>query len=434
MAWGEERRNKVIGASLAMGMMVTLLWHGTPEPASSLLSDLTVTAGRPGSAASKDVSGSTRLHHVHMLQAAGDRLHVLAERGESLLTLVTDELEEACSDEDNWAQFCKNRAEDEDYAEKWEPFCSKKLAPTPECDQEKQSQHELKMIHEELIKSCHDVILNYLSVYGPIPGTCNASAPQEPACQVAFCKQLIATEHEYAAAASPSAPTMPPGTAASECDSIQSMAEWLQCEQRTRSATAFSSNPKHISLAILRLWTWSILHIRQAEGNSDAEHGTGLEQCMCVRCKRPSGSLVCNDITTPCDGGGIETGPDDVFVKCAGLLDVPETEDDPDCDGPDGCPKIMRAEESGGSDAEASEDANVPSPPPPSAPAAEDCDAIQDMDAWLECEQKKRDIPAPPPPPPPPASPPPPSAAQDCDAIIDMAAWLECEEKKRGGR
>ena len=178
MAWGEERRNKVIGASLAMGMMVTLLWHGTPEPASSLLSDLTVTAGRPGSAASKDVSGSTRLHHVHMLQAAGDRLHVLAERGESLLTLVTDELEEACSDEDNWAQFCKNRAEDEDYAEKWEPFCSKKLAPTPECDQEKQSQHELKMIHEELIKSCHDVILNYLSVYGPIPGTCNASAPQ----------------------------------------------------------------------------------------------------------------------------------------------------------------------------------------------------------------------------------------------------------------
>ena len=255
MAWGEERRNKVIGACLAMGMMVTLLWHEAPETASSLLSDSTVTARRPGSAASKHVSGSTRVHHVHMLQAAGDRLHVLAERGESLLTLVTDELEEACSDEDNWAQFCKNRAEDEDYAEKWEPFCSKKLAPTPECDQEKQSQHELKIIHEELIKSCHDVILKYLSVYGPIPGTCNASAPQEPACQVAFCKQLIATEHEYAAAASPSAPTMAPGTAASECDSIQSMAEWLQCEQRTRSATAFSSNPKHISLAILRLWT-----------------------------------------------------------------------------------------------------------------------------------------------------------------------------------
>ena len=47
-----------------------------------------------------------------------------------------------------------------------------------------------------------------------------------------------------------------------------------------------------------------------------ARKTTSLGQCMCVRCKRPAGKLVCEDITTSCSGGGIPKAADDVFVRC----------------------------------------------------------------------------------------------------------------------
>merc|ERR1719261_327180 len=57
-----------------------------------------------------------------------------------------------------------------------------------------------------------------------------------------------------------------------------------------------------------------------------ARKTTSLGQCMCVRCKRPAGKLVCEDITTSCSGGGIPKAADDVFVRCAGLDDPPDVE------------------------------------------------------------------------------------------------------------
>ena len=332
-----ERRHILIAIGLAMGLAVALLWDGDLQ-ASILLSDSTDAAGSPSSSlsASRQAFSSKRLPHAGMLQAAGDRLHVLAERGESLLKIVTGEqLEEACSEQEQWGQFCKNRAEDEDYSEKWEAFCSKKLAPTSECEQEKRSQHELKKIHEGLIKSCQDIILHYRG-----ERMCDRASPQDaPECQVAFCKQLLATEHEFAAAVSPSPTNMTPAPGTSECDTMEDLEKWLQCEEMRRSTKSSPSAPEHVSLSILRLWTWGILHIQEAQGNGTHGKGVfGTGVCMCVRCKRPRGNLVCQDISTPCDGSGIEKGADDVFVKCAGLLpekkDDPicnENEDDPDC-------------------------------------------------------------------------------------------------------
>ena len=86
-----ERRHILIAIGLAMGLAVALLWDGDLQ-ASILLSDSTDAAGSPSSSlsASRQAFSSKRLPHAGMLQAAGDRLHVLAERGESLLKIVTD--------------------------------------------------------------------------------------------------------------------------------------------------------------------------------------------------------------------------------------------------------------------------------------------------------------------------------------------------------
>jgi hypothetical protein len=207
----------------------------------SLQDDLIVGGARL--AAGQSRSALPTLLHAPMLQGATDKLHHLAERGVLLLARMTEELEDACSEQEQWGPFCKNRAEEDDYKEKWEAFCTKKLAPTKECDEEQESQNELKKIHAGLVNSCKDMI-----AHAPDPGphACLSTSPQNsPECQLAFCKKMVSAEGDSSTSTpatqpppGPPPPPSPPAPAGSPCDSIADMSQWLECEEKRRSANS----------------------------------------------------------------------------------------------------------------------------------------------------------------------------------------------------
>ena len=89
-------------------------------------------------------------------------------------------------------------------------------------------------------------------------------------------------------------------------------------ERHARSASstrAARQNKKLTGLARLE-HAWLTLAAPYHVPLHGARKTTSLGQCMCVRCKRPAGKLVCEDITTSCSGGGIPKAADDVFVRC----------------------------------------------------------------------------------------------------------------------